>query len=95
MDALVIRSGGRGAPGRRGRKCGHAEATLQRNFAVNGSEETRLQLSRGQGPGGCFLFSSWEIPVCVWLWQRGRRRCRKWIGSCSEVGVKAEGPALR
>lgn len=61
----MIRSGGRDAPGRRGRKCGHAEATLQRNFAVNRSEETWLQLSRGQGPGGCFLFSSWEIPVCV------------------------------
>lgn len=46
------------------------EGTLQRNFAVKGSGEARLQLSKDTGPAGCFFLKLGDTRVSVYVAER-------------------------
>lgn len=83
VDASVVwakagQEGGKACPVGERKEMGDTEVTLQRTFAVKGSRERWLQLSRNLGPGGR-IFSSWQLP---------EREC----GREGEMGVE-RGPA--
>lgn len=61
---------GMDAPWRRRMRFEAVEGTLQRSFAVKGSGEARLQLSKDTGPAGCFFLKLGDTRVCAYVAER-------------------------
>lgn len=70
LDKSCVGRVGMDAPWRRGMKFEAVEGTLQRNFAVKGSGEARLQLSKDTGPAGCFFLKLGDTRVSVYVAER-------------------------
>lgn len=70
LDKSCVGRVGMDAPWRRGMKFEAVEGSLQRNFAVKGSGEARLQLSKDTGPAGCFFLKLGDTRVSVYVAER-------------------------